>query len=823
VNCSRHKLNSYSVAVVLVVFCAIIFGTGTTSVAEILANPSFEQGDVSQGWYGISNWTSGEQWGGQLVTTNNAHDGTNVMRMFAFASSSHLLEQRNPASAGLVYEASGWLRNAEGTNNFNPANGYCAVLFQFYDSSGSKIGANCDSVRMRSGGSTNWTRYTTGPCYAPVGTVTTRVGCLYYSGGDSTSSGWVYYDDMSAVTTQPSQAGTLKNNDFEVQPANTFTNIHYWTPFGNAGAVVTNHYRNGRFGLQIWWTENLLGQSWSATPGKKYACSGYMFSPSTGRFTSDTNSHGVILLQYLDSSSNVLQTFETTYFTPTTPADTWLHVEASGFAPANTAYGRVMCAILGNDAGFGGSIYFDDLTQWEVATTSTVAGLLYNPGYEDGPTGNAYDLYQSTNFPNWVWLGGTNGGFVNQSQAAEGSQSLSITWPGNLSGQSFTGTAGRSYVLTGKIYNPGSEDFQGSAYGSLYLEFYNGNYNNGTSLVSVLESERFTASSPTNNWVTFSVTNRAPWSGSVTGRVLCAILGDDTSYGGALYFDDLSVYETNIPITNTQSGEIWNPGFEYTAPGTVFEQVDSWQALGVAGNVDNTQKRSGDNALKIYAPETLMVQTWDATVGYRYSSSGYAFTPSGSDQFDSATNTHGVVLLQYLDSTGTNVIKTYESPYFTTGSTAGVWSSLSVTGRAPLGTVSGRTVVAILGSSTGYAGAIWFDDVSQSLVSTGGTTQAGLIYNPGFDDGLTGDAYYLSNNLPNWTWYGGSNAGFVTDNASQSNDQSLVIVWPNNLASQDFEAETGMSYVVEGYMMTPSGADHIRMQTARHRFPRSRH
>jgi hypothetical protein len=84
---------------------------------------------------------------------------------------------------------------------------------------------------------------------------------------------------------------------------------------------------------------------------------------------------------------------------------------------------------------------------------------------------------------------------------------------------------------------------------------------------------------------------------------------------------------------------------------------------------------------------------------------------TGADRFTTPTNAHGVVLLQYLDSTG-GVITTFESPYFTNNTAAGVWSNLCVAGKAPLGTVSGRTLLAILGTNTGFSGSLWFDDVS---------------------------------------------------------------------------------------------------------------
>jgi hypothetical protein len=178
--------------------------------------------------------------------------------------------------------------------------------------------------------------------------------------------------------------------------------------------------------------------------------------------------------------------------------------------------------------------------------------------------------------------------------------------------------------------------------------------------------------------------------------------------------------------------------------------------------------------------------------------------PTVAERFTSPFDAHGVVLLQYLNSTGT-VLQTYLSPYFTTNSTPGVWSNLTASGVAPAGTVSGRTVVAILGSSTGFAGALWFDDVSQSAVSTG--TVSGLLRNPSFEDGPPGNCYYLSNDLPNWVYTGGPDAGYIATDYVKDGQQSLVITYPGNDVYQDIALGTnGHTYTASGYLFTPSSA-----------------
>jgi len=309
-----------------------------------------------------------------------------------------------------------------------------------------------------------------------------------------------------------------------------------------------------------------------------------------------TNGFAAILLQFLDATGGVIMTYVSEPFTETNyNVGVWTQLSVVGAAPYNAVSGRTMCAVLGDDTNFSGVVYFDDISQSVVSTGQIEewCGLLQNPGFDCGPPGNAYELYTNGLFLGWEWLGSTNlgdegSGFVADShyKSNSGPQSLAITWPENLAGQGFEAATGMEYVLRGYIFNPSStaEVFEGDAYGTLVMEFWN-----GTDLVSAVMTEPFTSASTNDEWLEFAVTNHAPWSdfgGALTGRVLVGTLGSSSNYHGVLYFDDLCLETDVCGKTNTQSGALWNPGFEYTAWGTVLKYVDNWEAFGEAGVVD---------------------------------------------------------------------------------------------------------------------------------------------------------------------------------------------------------------------------------------------
>lgn len=780
--------------------------------ANLLSNPGFEIGYNGQRMMdSINSWTPETypawDWGrirNAAGAATATYAGTNMFQFDAFANYNKVMSQPWAATAGRIYEVDGWMKSPAGANYFRPTNGFCYVKIQFFNSAGTSLGSEECITKFRQNGPTNWAQFTTGPVLAPAGSVTGKAlfgycpgGDDWAGGGDLTTSGYVYQDDLRAFTNAVPFAGALSNHSFEVRSCAylPLTNMVWWEGFGTDGGIVTNFRRTGNLSLQIWGVDSLGGQKWPATRSNKYYTSAYLFSSN---FTT-TNAYGLVILQFLDGTgTNVLQEYQSPHFTSLSPSNTWTNFTAVGVAPNGTVYGRTMLGIVGDVTGFGSSgVWFDDATQSVMAATTTVSGLIRNVGFDDGPAGNAYNLETTNDLPWWDWMGGTNAGYVNQAFQYTAEQSLSITYPGNSIGQNFASTASYSYVVEGYVYNPASEQLAGSAYGTLTVEFYK-----GTNLISTYDGAHFTTGTSTNTWIKFGVTNRAPWSGTVTGKVLCSINGDPSGFAGALYFDALRVTQTNIALSDSQGGALWNYGFEYTAPGTLLARMeDKWVPIGNQGTIMDTVQRTGRNGLKLTGPDSGLQQDWVATQGWRYASAAYAYTPS-ADKF-AGTNVHAVVQLQFLD-TGSNVLATYESAYFMTNATAGTWSNLAAEGVAPVNTKYGRTIVGLFGDPV-MSGSIWFDDATQRVVSTTGTV-SGLLFNPGFEDGPPGNAYNLdaTNDLPSWDWLGGTNAGFITTAYKYSGGQSLAITYPSNMIAQSMLVVTGYTYVFEGYMYTPA-------------------
>ncbi len=804
----------------------LALGIGSAN-ANLLTNPGFEDGLVNGSLSNVVGWTSGLNYltAGEIVdNATEAHSGSRFLKLSACGNTNRFLTQQVAISEpGSIYQARGWIKTPTGADQFLSTNAWVQFTFYCYTASSSYL-ASVSSPRMNivKGDMTTWTEYVCQPIITPSNTAFVRVNCAYNRGSpqDTRTSGVVYFDDVVVEKIDTPAAGAILNPSFEVMPNKTIPtgNVpQYWDAYGNAFAVTTGFVRSGQTALQIWWKENLVGQDFPAVPGTRYEASGYVASPTIGTwaFTSEY-AFGALVLNYLDENDNILGNALSEMFTGSSPKNEWMPLSVSGVAPVGTVKARVFCAVLKgegpDDGDFSGCLFFDDITQRVVSAGGTVSGLVHNPGFEDGPTGNAYNLAENEELYNWAWLGGTNAGFVVTNQAQSGAQALDIVWPNNLAGQEFVAEAGMSYIVDGYIYTPtvgGLSDT--TAFASIILEFYNPAGAAATTSVSVLSSEQITYSSAKDVWHHVCFTNRAPWNGPVTGKVLCAYLDlDAEQMVGEIFFDSLTITATNITeAANVQSGALWNPGFEYSANGTKLPYIDSWYNMGFDGSVDSSFARTGSKALKITYTETLLGQNWTAVPGYKYATEGYV-SSSPTAPFTGSTNAMAIVLLQYLDASGTNVLATYPSALYqpTNGAapyTPGVWTKLSSRGVAPQGTVFGRTVCAVVGNDDAFSGAVYFDDLTQSLVSTGNTV-SGLAHNPGFEDGIGGNAYnlYVGGDFNPWVWLGGTNAGFVVNTRAQSGDQSLDIVWPNNLAGQEFVAEAGMSYIVDGYIYTPT-------------------
>ncbi len=791
--------------------------------ANLLTNPGFESGVVNGSLSNVVAWTGGASYADAGEIVNNAslaHGGSHFLKMNAYGPVNRYINQQVPISnPGAVYQVRGWMKTPAGADQFMADNAYVQFSIYYYNAASSPLGSvTSPRMNVTKDSMTNWAEYVSQPVETPANTAFVRAQIQYVRGKspyDTNTSGVIYVDDVVLEEVSIPTSGAIKNPGFELMPLDVGMGA-YWDVYGNAFGVTTGFVRGGQTALQIWWKENLVGQDFPAVPGYRYEVSGYVANPTGGFEFISENAFATLILAYLDADGNQLASTTSEFFTPESPKNEWMYLKATAVAPIGTVTARVFCAVLKGEGpaegDFAGSLFFDDISQRLVSTGNSTSGLLHNPGFEDGPTGNAYDLDAVGELMNWTWLGGDEAGFVVDAHAQAGDQSLVIVWPNNLAAQEFVAQAGMSYIVDGYIYTPtvgGLTDT--TAFATILLEFFNPDGAAVTASVSVVDAGMITSTSEKGVWHHLCVTNRAPWTGPVTGRVSCAFLDVEANHSAAeIYFDSLTVTATNISVAaNTQSGALWNPGFEYTAPGTKLAYIDNWYDLGLDGSVDATFQRTGGNALKLTYTETLLAQDWAATAGYKYETAGYV-SSSPTSPFTGSTNAMAIVLLQYLDASGTNVLATYPSALYqpTNGAapyTPGEWTHLSARGVAPIGTAYGRTVCALVGHDDAFSGGVWFDDLTQSLVSTGNTS-SGLARNPGFDDGITGNAFDLdaSGELKNWTWLGGEEAGFVVDTRAQSGDQSLVIVWPNNLAVQEFVAQTGMSYIVDGFIYTPT-------------------
>ncbi len=821
-------------------FSQSLEASGPTSCG-LLSNPGFDDGVPgnadnlqSNGDFKAWTWLGGTN--GGFVQGTFKYDGGQAL---AITWPHQLAVQTFPAVTGMSYVLQGRIFNP-GTERLQDT-AYGVLLLQFL--SGTNVIATKETLHFTTNSPADtWVYFCTTSRAPSSGSFTGRVAAFLQGDefGDSNFAGAVYFDAFCVTATNipftGTQSGALYNPGFEDSGSGTSLEyIDNWQPYGNAGALQSDVVRSGNNALQIYYQANLIGQDWTATAGDKYRTEGYVLTPSSNPIRGDigTNTEpvqAVVVLQFLDATNGILISYPSQPFLPSSPKDTWTKLESIGVAPQGTVKGRTLVGLIGQATNFNGLLYVDDTSQALVWSDAPVYSLIRNAGFDDGPPGNIALLTNTYDLPAWTWLGGTNAGFIQREVIKNEEQAAAITFPGNLLTQEFVVPTGRNYVVEGYIQNPTSATMSGTAYGVFLLEFLDQGevvVGEGTNAVvvtqtvtrSVAETLHFTTGGPSNTWVKFSVTNRAPWtstSGSIiTGRVAATILGSSTDFLGALYFDDLSVRATNLsnPV-NYQSGLLWNPGFEYTAKGTALQFVDNWDNFGLAGVIGQTHVRSGANALQVYFTETLAGQTWPVTPGASYRTEGYVFTPS-ANPLKGNNELQGLVILQFLNSTGGVVITYPSATTFTTGSVADTWTLLAAEGVAPAEAVLGRTLFGVVGTNANFSGEVWFDDLSQSLTSTG-AAPCGILVNPGFDDGIPGNAWDLDpssntnvppppDNLPGWSYLGGPNAAFVAGNIRKEGSQSLILTYPANYVVQDFRA-TGLELLKnKGFEQGPAG------------------
>ncbi|MDD4734960.1 MAG: hypothetical protein PHP44_02510, partial [Kiritimatiellae bacterium] len=315
---------------------------------------------------------------------------------------------------------------------------------------------------------------------------------------------------------------------------------------------------------------------------------------------------------------------------PYTPGE-WTLLSTRGVAPLGTAYGRTVCALVGNDDAFSGAVWFDDLTQSLVSTGGSSSGLLLNPGFEDNITGNAYDLDAAGELRHWTWGGGDNAGFIVNDYAQAGDQSLVLTWPGNYMLQDFEADPGEQYVISGYMFTPsGADKFTSDSrsYGYIMVAFYIDGAEDPV-LENIYMTEHFTASSPADEWVYFCVTSTVPEPvdplSVVVGRVACTIYSDDPDgdimLGGIICYDSLSVVKAGSAANPFEEWQTQWFGSTSAANGGLHDDFDgdrsdNWSEF-IAGT-DPTSDSAFLGMNSTSAAGQKIIITWPSTVGRYY-------------------------------------------------------------------------------------------------------------------------------------------------------------------------------------------------------------
>jgi hypothetical protein len=360
-------------------------------------------------------------------------------------------------------------------------------------------------------------------------------------------------------------------------------------------------------------------------------------------------------------------------------------------------------------------------------SASAQSNLLSNPGFETGYDGqrmmDAISAWPPETYPVWDWGRIRSAGTTATHSGTNTFQLDAYANYNKVMAQRWPAQTSRVYEVTGWLKSPAGAGYFQPTNGFCYvkIDFLNAA---GAALGGQDSWARFGVSGPTN-WTQFTTGPVLPPAGAVTGRALFGYcpggddwgpIGDQTT-SGFVYFDDMQTFTNDTH----GAGLLQNAGFEVRNCGYLpLTNFPFWEGFGPNGGVVTNHRKSGNLALQIWGLDNLAGQKWSAARSNQYATGAYIFSTNFT-----TTNAFGIVQLQFLDATGTNVLLTYESARFTAQSPSNAWTYYEASGWAPSGTVYGRTLVGIVGSSSGFGtSTAWFDDSTQRLVSTTGTVAA---------------------------------------------------------------------------------------------------
>ncbi|OGV45642.1 MAG: hypothetical protein A2X46_15015 [Lentisphaerae bacterium GWF2_57_35] len=170
----------------------------------------------------------------------------------------------------------------------------------------------------------------------------------------------------------------LVNGD--VEGGTGLADIPGWLSWGPSGALEGSYAHSGAQCVRLWWDDTGLFQNFSVIGGQTYTASGYLYTPTSERYTWDVgnNTYASLKLEWYqaDGVTSAGPGIETTRFTPDDLADVWAFRSISGAAPASATIGRMVLAIGGSGPA-SGTVAFDSLSAVAaVPEPSTMAFLV---------------------------------------------------------------------------------------------------------------------------------------------------------------------------------------------------------------------------------------------------------------------------------------------------------------------------------------------------------------------------------------------------------------------------------------------------------------
>ncbi|MEF2247330.1 sugar-binding protein [Paenibacillus sp. IITD108] len=362
---SKRNENARTIRLALFMVIFLLFQTvipvgfsETTQAVALNGTESIDSIDnlITNGGFETGLWST--RAGGSLDTTVK-HSGNQSASMTATATTQYLGSALIPVESNSIYELSAWIKTS-GISVSDAA----SVNALMVDANMNAIGWYNTMKLIRTGGSQDWTEYTTELSQFAAGTSYIRI----YVRLDGNVSGSVWFDDVELKVSD----NMLVNSGFE---------FGLWSP-REGGSLDTTVKRNGNQSARM--TAATTTQYWGSAlipiqSNEVYTLSSWI--KTSGISVTDAVSVNALVI---DANMNSLGWHDTMKLIQTGGSQEWTEytTELSRFA-VGAAYIRLYVRLDGNS---GGDVWFDDIV---FKPKDFVIGV-------DGPTGNIFSANEPT-------------------------------------------------------------------------------------------------------------------------------------------------------------------------------------------------------------------------------------------------------------------------------------------------------------------------------------------------------------------------------------------------------------------------------------------